>query len=81
MNNPPRQTERIIRLRGAGAAEVRPADLGGLNRQRGRVPTAEYYQTHPAKLPGQKDFTLYQYRGQILLPGERRSRISAIENR
>ena len=81
MNKHPRPTERIILPRGAGTAKVRSADLGRMNRQRGRVPSAERYQTHPAKLPGQKDFTLYQYRGQILLPGERRSRISAIENR
>ena len=81
MNDTPRPTERIILPRGAGTAEVRPADLGRLNRQRGRMPAAEHYQTNPAKLPGQKDSTLYQYRGQILLPGERRSRIPAIENR
>ena len=81
MNDTPRQAERAIRPHGAGTAEVRSADLGRLNRQRGRVQGVEHYQTNPAKLPGQKDFTLYQYRGQILLPGERRSRISAIENR
>ena len=81
MNNPPRPTERIILPRGAGTAEVRSADLGRLNRQRGRVPTAEHYQTNPANLPGQTDFALHQHRRQVLLPGERRSRISAIENR
>lgn len=81
MNKHPRQAERTVRPCGAGTAEVRSADLGRLNRQRGRVPTAERYKTHPAKLPGQKDFALHQHRRQVLLPGKRRSRVSAIENR
>ena len=62
MNKHPRQAERTVRPCGAGTAEVRSADLGRLNRQRGRVPTAERYKTHPAKLPGQGTIGLFHGR-------------------
>lgn len=60
MNGPPRQAERVICPRRAGTAKVRPADLRRMNRQRGRVPSAEHHQTHPANLPGQKNLALHQ---------------------
>ena len=81
MNGPPRQAERVIRPCRAGTAKVRPADLGRMNRQRGRVPPAEHHETHPANLSGQKDLALHQRRRQVFLPGKGRGRISQKQNR
>lgn len=35
----------------------------------GRVPRSGHLEKMPAKLPGQRDYPLLEYRGKILLPG------------
>ena len=59
MDKAPRPTGRIIDPRRRGPAEIRPAGIGGMIGQPGRVPVAERLQAYPSNLPGQETVTLY----------------------
>ena len=75
MDKAPRPSGRVIDPRRRGSAEIRPAGIGGMIGQPGRVPAAKHHQTYTSNLPGQEATALYFDRRQVLLPGERRSRI------
>ena len=59
MDEAPCPTGRVIDPRRRGPAEIRPAGIGGMIGQPGRVPTAECHQTYIANLPGQEAVALY----------------------
>lgn len=59
MDEAPRPTGRVIDPCRRGPAEIRPAGIGGMIGQPGRVPIAERHQTYPPNLPGQEAVALY----------------------
>lgn len=59
MDEAPRPTGRIIDPRRRGPAEIRPAGIGRMIGQPGRVPIAERHQTYTSNLPGQEATALY----------------------
>ena len=59
MDKAPRPTGRIIDPRRRGPAEIRPAGIGGMIGQSGRVPTVERHQTYTSNLPRQEATALY----------------------
>lgn len=59
MDKAPRPSGRIVEHCRRGPAEIRPAGIGGMIGQPGRVPAAERHQTYSSNLPGQEAVALY----------------------
>ncbi len=58
MDEAPRSTGRVSDPCRRGPAEIRPAGIGGMIGQPGRVPAAERHQTYTSNLPGQEAVAL-----------------------
>lgn len=59
MDEAPCPTGRVIDPCRRGPAEIRPASIGGMIGQSGRVPAAERHQAYTSNLPGQEATALY----------------------
>ena len=59
MDEAPCPTGRVIDPCRRDPAEIRPAGIGGMIGQSGRVPAAERLQAYTSNLPGQEAVALY----------------------